>query len=214
MGQTASGEADDALRIVRITRPFYLGTVEVTQSQWEKVTGRIHSLFYPGPENPITYVSWQDAQEFIAALNKQEAATYRLPTEAEWEFAARGGSKEDFVAGSSPGDLDRMGWFHDNSDGSPHAVGAKSPNTFGLHDMLGNVWEWCQEVYNASPRQSEGSDSATQPSGHQSAACYRIVRGGSFLEDPAYCRVGHRDYYEQSRALKSFGFRVALSLQP
>ena len=133
-------------RKVSISAPFWLGRYEVTQSQWERVMGTNPSVFKDcGPNCPVENISWNDAKRFVSAMNsRNDGFVYSLPSEAQWEYAARGGT-----SGLRYGAIDEVSWFLGNSGGSTKPVGGKSPNSFGLHDMLGNVWEWVEDVYAA-----------------------------------------------------------------
>lgn len=174
--------------IVKIDRPFYMAKYEVTQAQWNKVMGDNPSVFQGAKVNddagihPVDSVTWQDAQAFIKKLNLMEKTTvYRLPSEAEWEYAARAGATEEPPAA----DLSQYAWqsgsytrdrpaVRDTGKVTTHAVGQKKPNAWGLHDMLGNVWEWVQDYYN-----NERLASPTPPSSGEQ----HVLRGGSFLGD-------------------------------
>ena len=204
------GDADAPLHRVRLTKPFYLATTEVTRAQWEALTGTVRSTYFPGAEMPINCVSWYEAQQFIGALSKKEGVKYRLPTEAEWEFAARGGATTRFPAGDAEQDLDRAGWFVKNSDNVLHAVGQKEPNAFGLQDMHGNAWEWCDDFYDP---QSYAVSPLEDPKGpERSLYRYRVLRGGSIFYGAGMCASGHRDYFQESRYEKHIGFRVLLPI--
>ena len=132
-----------------ITKPFYLGKYEVTQEQWEAVMGSNPSHF-KGPKNPVEQVSWDDCQQFLVKLNAKsggQGSKFVLPTEAQWEYACRAGSTGKFCFGDDEKQLGEYAWYEANSGDKTHPVGEKKPNTFGLHDMHGNVWEWCQDWY-------------------------------------------------------------------
>jgi formylglycine-generating enzyme required for sulfatase activity len=132
---------------VTISKPFYLGKYEVTQEQWYAVMGNNPAKFH-GQKNPVESVSWDDAQAFINCLNQKEGhIRYRLPTEAEWEYAARAGTTTEYFFGNSASDLSRYAWYEDNSGYTTHPVGQKQPNPWGLYDIYGNVWEWVQDWY-------------------------------------------------------------------
>jgi formylglycine-generating enzyme required for sulfatase activity len=124
---------------------FWIGKYEVTQIEWQRVMGNNLSDF-KGDRNPVEEVSWNDAQEFIKRLNAKGNGMFRLPTEAEWEYAARSGGKDEKYAGGDG--VERVAWYRSNSRGKTHPVGTKAPNCLGLYDMSGNVWEWCQDWYN------------------------------------------------------------------
>ena len=161
---------------VRLTQAFFLGKYEVTQGQWQAVMGMNPSLF-PGDANrPVEQVSWDNVQGFIRRLNAQEGgAQYRLPTEAEWEYAARAGTTTAYSFGNDARQLGEYAWYDNNADGKTHPVGQKKPNAWGLHDMYGNVWEWVQDWYT-----NYAAGSAVDPAGPSSGSL-RVVRGGSWV---------------------------------
>jgi formylglycine-generating enzyme required for sulfatase activity len=167
--QNEKWRTDDELQHpVTISGGFYLGKYEVTQSQWKAAMDSNPSS-HQGEDLPVENVSWDDVQEFIRRLNTQSGgAVYRLPTEAEWEYAARAGT-----TGPYPGNLDATAWHVANSANQTHPVGQKQPNAWGLYDMLGNVWEWCQDRYEAF-----GDGAQVDPVGPSSGS-YRVIRGGS-----------------------------------
>ena len=181
---------------------FSIGQTEVTQALWEAVMGNNPSDHH-GRNLPVELVSWDDCQTFILKLNALLGRTFRLPTEAEWEFAARGGnySKGYKYAGSN--DLDVIAWYYDNSNETTHSVGTKAPNELGLYDMSGNVWEWCQDWY-ANYNSSAQSD----PTG-PSSGTYRIDRGGGWYDQT--CRVAKRDAYMTDYMRHDLGLRLALT---
>jgi formylglycine-generating enzyme required for sulfatase activity len=186
---------------VVITKSFYLGVYEVTQSEWQKLMGSNPSHF-KGARLPVESVSWNDTQEFLG-----KSKGLRLPTEGEWEYACRAGT-----TGSRYGDLDQVAWHGNNSGGTAHAVGSKQPNGFGLHDMLGNVREWCSDWYGAYPGGSE-----VDPSGPSSwknpvfpdSEEYRVFRGGSRYSQDSYCRASDRGDGAPADGNDGLGFRVA-----
>jgi formylglycine-generating enzyme required for sulfatase activity len=195
---------------VRITQPFYLGVTEVTQGQYRAVTGQNPSQFQGADNLPVETVSWNDAVAFCNALSTKEGRTYRLPTEAEWEYACRAGNPGRFAFGDDDRMLDRYAWYVGNSDTRTHPVGQKQPNSFGLYDMHGNVWEWCADGYSADYyKESPGVD----PPG-PSGASVRVGRGGSWFSDPRVCRSAGR--YGNAPGVRLFylGFRLALVQSP
>jgi formylglycine-generating enzyme required for sulfatase activity len=202
------GHADETPHKVRITRPFYLAVTEVTRAKWEQVTEKQQSTYFPGPDLPINSVSWYHAQDFFARLNKLESAKYRLPTEAEWEYAARAGSATKYPTGDAEADLDKVGWYEKNSDNTLRPVGQKAPNAFGLYDMNGNAWEWCDDFYDAEYYGVSPVDDPKGPS--RSVYRYRCLRGGSALFGAAAARSTARNYYQESRYERHIGFRVLL----
>jgi formylglycine-generating enzyme required for sulfatase activity len=182
---------------VRITKPFELGKYEVTQAQWQSVMGTNPSHF-KGDTLPVETVSWNDTQEFLNRMNaRRDGFHYRLPTEAEWEYAARAGST------GAPGELDAMAWYYDNSENKTHPVGLKQANAWGLFDMLGNVYEWVQDWYGNYP-----NGLTTDPAGPASGGL-RVVRGGSWDYVVAWdARVSTRDVADPSSGDNNVGFRV------
>jgi formylglycine-generating enzyme required for sulfatase activity/serine/threonine protein kinase len=198
---------------VRMTKPFYLGVYEVTQWEYERVMGASPSHFKEsGNSAPVEMVSWDEAQEFcrkLSALPAEQAAgwVYRLPTEAEWEYACRAGSTSRFCFGDSDDGLDAYAWFGNNSDSKTHPVGLKKPNAWGLYDMHGNVWEWCADWYDSGYYVASPSSDPQGPS----SGSDRVSRGGGWLYRPGDCRSSYRDGF--SPGIRSFdlGFRVARS---
>jgi len=159
---------------VRISQPFYLGKFEVTQQQWEKVMGSNPSRFKGAKNNPVEQVNWEDCQKFLEALKERvPGQTFRLPTEAEWEYACRAKTKTEYSFRDSPEKLGEYAWFRDNSEEKTHPVGQKKPNPWGLYDMHGNVWEWCQDWHG-----DYTAKSATDPTGLATGS-RRVLRGGS-----------------------------------
>lgn len=195
-----SDRKDDEKPIHKVTvnYEFYMGKYEVTQEQYESVTGSNPSSFKNCPKCPVESVSWEDAQEFIRKLNaKNDGYKYRLPTEAEWEYAARAGTTGDFY-----GNLDSIAWYDGNSDGKTHPVGQKQANAFGLYDMSGNVWEWCQDWYSDYP-----SGAVTNPTGATSGS-YRVLRGGGWFYVAVFLRSAIRFGYPPWERSYDLGFRV------
>ena len=182
---------------------FSIGKYEVTQEEWEAVMGSNPSSF-KGAKRPVETVSWNDCQEFIRKLNVMTGKQFRLPTEAEWEYAARGGSKSNGYKYSGSDNLDHVAWYDEHSVSMTHDVGQKSPNELGLFDMSGNVWEWCQDWHG-----KYNSGNQTNPSGPSSGS-YRVNRGGSWRNNVRYCRVSNRDLDSPSCTRGTLGFRLAL----
>jgi formylglycine-generating enzyme required for sulfatase activity len=193
---------------VTLSRGFWLGRTEVTQAQYEAVTGANPSTFKSvGPNAPVENVSWLDAMKFCEQLNQREAAagrlpegyTYTLPTEAQWEFAYRAGTTGDY-----PGEPAAMSWNSGNSNGTTHPVGQRQPNPWGFHDLPGNVLEWCYDWYGDYPGGSV-TDPTGPPRGH-----YRMTRGGSWRTDTRLARSAARSGGSQGRRDYTIGFRLAL----
>ena len=211
---------------VTITRPFLMGKTEVTQAQWKSVMGENMSNF-KGDSLPVETVSWFDAVDYCNKLSKQEgldscytgsgddivcdftANGYRLPTEAEWEYACRGGTKTDYSTGDMTNpegndpSLNLAGWYEENCGKKTHNVGSKRANPFGLFDMHGNVWEWCWDwdsKYTAS--------SSTDPRGPSSGSTLRVLRGGSWGNNALSCSSAYRYYSCPAYRYYGFGFRI------
>ena len=186
---------------------FYIGKYPVTQKQWKEIMGSNPSKFAGCDDCPVESVSWNDVQKFIQKLNKKTGQNYRLPTEAEWEYAARGGAQSKGYSYAGSNNLDKVGWHKENSSGNTQAVGQKQPNELGLYDMSGNVWEWCQDWY-----EEYSSEPQTNPTGPLKGD-YRVLRGGSWYDDPQDCRVASRTCNDPTYRDFSVGFRLVLSPQ-
>jgi len=195
---------DERQHRVTLTKGFYLQTTEVTQRQWKTVMGNNPSQF-TGDNLPVESISWEDCQEFIRRLNQKEGMDkYRLPTEAEWEYACRAGSRSTFSFGDDPAQLGEYAWFGLTSKRTTHPVGQKKPNAWGLYDMHGNVWEWCQDWYG-----EYSSGDVVDPEGPPTDT-YRVNRGGCWFVLTSYCRSANRYYYSPRSTSRHLGFRVAL----
>ncbi len=191
-------EEDETLHKVRITRAFRMSVTEMTQAQWTRVMGTRRGEFQ-GDDLPVESVSYADAVEFCKKLSKVEGRTYRLPTEAEWEYACRAGTPLPLAA-----NVDDVAWFDDNSEGKTHPAGSKKPNAWGLYDMHGNVAEWCADYYAPYP-----SGAGVDPAGPATGKG-RVVRGGSFASFPRGLRSSSRGNTLASYQLKTVGLRVVL----
>ena len=183
---------------------FYLCKYEVTQALWQAVMGENPSNF-KGDNLPVEQVSWDDCQTFITRLNSLTGRKFRLPTEAEWEYAARGGNRSRGYKYSGSNTFSDVAWFDDNSGSKTHPVGSKSPNELGLYDMSGNVWEWCSDRYG-----TYSSTSQTNPTGPSSGS-YRVYRGGSWFNGTRFCRSSTRNYFTPDYRYGRLGLRLALS---
>ena len=183
---------------------FQMMTTEVTQAQWRQVM-RTNLSEFKGDNRPVVQVSWNDAQEFIRRLNRMDSGKgYRLPAEAEWEYACRAGSVGRWCFGDDEVELGMYAWYEANSDGETHAVGGKKPNTWGLFDMHGNVWEWCQDKWHNGYDGAPVDGSAWEDSGG-----VRIRRGGSWYSNSSYARCASRSYSNPSLTHAHLGFRCA-----
>ena len=182
---------------------YMIAKTEVTQELWEAVMGSNPSNF-KGNNLPVERVSWNDCQEFIKKLNSLTGLNFRLPTEAEWEYVARGGNKSKGYKFSGSNDVGNVAWYWDNASEKTHSVATKSPNELGLYDMSGNVWEWCSDWYG-----SYSSSSQTNPKGPSSGSL-RVGRGGSWLDNARYCRVSYRIGNHPGIGISNLGLRLAL----
>ena len=190
---------------------FALARFEVTQQQWQALMGENPSDYISGDGRlPVDTVSWNEAQEFARRLAAKTGKPYRLPTEAEWEYAARAGSDATFSFGDDVADLDRHAWYGANSGGHAHPVGQKAPNAFGLHDMHGNVWEWVEDCYRPSYEGAPTDGSAVAGAEH----CQRNNRGGSWVNSAANLRSYHRHRMGAGSRGTFIGLRVARALEP
>lgn len=187
---------------------FSLGTYEVTEGLWRAVTGTPPPGESRGDDYPVAGVSWNDVREFMARLRDRTGRKWRLPTEAEWEYAARSGGRDEKYPGTGSAEgLERHAWYEANSGGVLRPVGGKRANGLGIHDMGGNVWEWVQDrygrdYYRLSPEQNPGGD----PFGVN-----RVIRGGSALKPADFLRCSYRDYMAPDVRNPLTGFRLALS---
>jgi formylglycine-generating enzyme len=183
---------------------FYMGKTEVTQAQWQAIMGSNPSSFKNCDQCPVERISWDDAQEFIKKLNTKTGKTYGLPTEAEWEYAARGGGKQTYTyAGSYT--VDEVAWYDSNAGSKTHPVGQKKANELGLYDMSGNVWEWCQDWHAADYYAKSPSSNPTGPA----TGSGRVIRGGSWRDYPALLRVVVRSFITPGDLNGDVGFRLA-----
>ena len=183
---------------------FYLCKYEVTQALWRAVMVNNPSSFKAN-SLPVENVSWNDCQTFISRLNNLTGKNFRLPTESEWEYAARGGNRSRGYKYSGSNVLSDVAWYDDNSGSKTHPVGSKSPNELGLYDMSGNVWEWCSDWYG-----TYSSSSQTNPTGVSSGS-NRVYRGGSWINDSRYCRSSDRCGSAPDYRCNRLGLRLALS---
>jgi formylglycine-generating enzyme required for sulfatase activity len=202
---------------VKITKPFFMGMYVVTQAQYEAVMG-VNPSEFKGESNPVETVSWNDAVEFCKKLSAKTGQTIRLPTEAEWEYACRAGTTTPFNTGETIStDQANYNGKHTYGNGrkgedreKPVAVGSFAPNGFGLYDMHGNVWEWCQDWYDEGYYKNSPTD---DPPGPESGVS-RVIRGGSWCYDPAGCRSAMRHADPPSVGGNSHGFRVVCAPRP
>ena len=215
MGSENGDDDEQPVREVIISRDFYMGVYEVTQAQWERVMGTtleqqsdssdFQGIYGEGVDFPMYHVSWEDARAFAERLNVLEKcnACYRLPTEAEWEYAARAGTSTEYSFGDDVDQLGNYGWYRDNSGNETHPVGQKQPNPWGLYDIHGNVWEWVSDWY--AVQYENGT--VTDPTGTATGS-NRVVRGGSWDNSAGFLRSAFRRFYSPGLRDGYLGFRL------
>ena len=186
-----------------LTKPFYMGKYDITQEQYQQLVGSNPSNF-KGKDSPVEHVSWDDAQAFCKKLSELTHEAVRLPTEAEREYSCRAGTVTTFYAGDAESNLVRVAWYKANSKNTTHPVGRKESNAFGLYDMHGNVWQWCQDWY---AEDYYGKSPAKDPEGPGRGDA-RLLRGGSWYNGPMNCRSAYRGRIDPGRRYGRLGFRV------
>lgn len=203
-GSEANRKLNERQHRVSLTKGFWLGKYEVTQGEWREVMGSNPSEFSNcGSNCPVEKVSCSEVQEFIRWLNQRDSLNlYRLPTEAEWEYAARAGSTTAYCFGNDAGRFGEYGWYRGNSGSRTHPVGQKKPNNWGLYDMHGNVWEWVEDWLGVYP-----GGSVTDPKG-PSSGWIRLSRGGGWGNYAWYCRSAYRLLNDPGLRGRAFGFRL------
>ncbi|MCC6463308.1 MAG: SUMF1/EgtB/PvdO family nonheme iron enzyme [Saprospiraceae bacterium] len=205
--KTEADRSDDETQHPVTLSDFEIGKYPVTQQLWQDIMGNNPSGF-KGDDLPVEKVSWDDVQDFLQKLNaRYPGQRYRLPTEAEWEYAARGGNQSKGFIYAGGNNLDEVGWYAGNSELKTHPVGQKKANELGLYDMSGNVWEWCADWYGAYP-----SGPQTNPPGPEPGSS-RVIRGGSWYYNPQDCRVAYRHHWRPGGRGSNVGFRLASSPQ-
>ena len=209
MGATAE-QASDAYSDEKPTHQvtlssYYIGKTEVTQELWQAVMGSNPSKF-SGTNLPVEKVSWEDCQSFVIKLNELTGKNFRLPTEAEWEYAARGGNKSNGFKFSGGNNIAEVAWYSENGNKISHPVATKAPNELGIYDMSGNVWEWCSDWYSSSYYSSSSQNNPTGPA----SGSYRVFRGGDWNYKARYCRVSFRNYSSPTKRFNYLGLRLAL----
>jgi formylglycine-generating enzyme required for sulfatase activity len=197
-----SGEEDEKPEHSVTLSSFNIGKYEVTQAQWNSVMGNNPSHFSGCDDCPVETVSWNDVQDFIRKLNAQTGRNYRLPTEAEWEYAAKGGKKSKGFTYSGSNDLNSVAWNSDNSGDKTHVVGSKQANELGVYDMTGNVWEWCFDWYGTYSTYRE-----IDPTGASSGE-NRVLRGGCWFSNASFCRISNRIRDDEDGRYYNCGFRL------
>lgn len=210
-GEAKDYESEHPRHKVTLSQPFYLQTSQVTQGQWQKVMDNNPSWFEDcGDDCQVEHVSWNDAQDFIKKLNEMEGDNnYRLPTEAEWEYACRAGSTTEFFFGDDEGKLGEYAWYRKNSDQKTHPVGQKEPNSCGLYDMHGNIFEWVYDDFHVN---YEGVPTDGRAWIDEPRYDIRVVRGGSWGSDAQYCRSAYRGSFLPDSRNDFVGFRLVRSV--
>lgn len=201
----ATDQSEKPAHEVEIAKPFYMGIHEVTQKQYEAVMGKNPSHFR-GPDLPVENVSWHDAKDFVEKLSEMTGKRVRLPSEVEWEYACRAGSRMAYSSGSEEKDLTDIGWYRANSGGRTHAVGSKPANFFGLHDMHGNVLEWTDDLFTRGYE----PDALKRTRLEELKLNQRVLRGGSWFMRADAARSAARSGAEATMRLEYFGFRVVV----
>jgi len=217
MGSTESGPNDEKpVRQVKISRDYWMGTCEITQAQWRALMEKDPSK-YKGDKLPVEMVSWHEVVEFCRKLTQREREAsrlpdgyvYRLPTEAEWEYAARGGTRSKGFIYPGSNDPGEVAWHHPGSMDQTHPVGTKHPNELDLYEMAGNVWEWCLDWY--APNYYANAHETDPVNNNHGDKTYRVCRGGSWGLYPTHCRSANRGGGTPSGKFYSYGFRVVLA---
>jgi formylglycine-generating enzyme required for sulfatase activity len=209
---TRFNECERPAKTVTISKPFLISKYEITQKQWQEVMGKNPSAF-KGDALPVESVSWDDVQEFITKLREKANGKYRLPTEAEWEYCARSGSANAYGPGQNhelvtTNNLPEYAWFRGNAESKTHEIGQKKPNAWGLYDLHGNVWEWCQDWYAAD---YYAQAPLTDPL-NNAASTERVLRGGSWFLDWPHLRAANRSGGLPTFRSPYVGFRLVREL--
>jgi sulfatase modifying factor 1 len=215
-GNEVGRQDDEHQHQVTITKPFYMQTTEVTQGQWKEVMGTEpwegKKYVKEGPNYAATYVRWNDAVAYCKKLSEKEGKTYRLPTEAEWEYACRAGTETRWSFGDDEKVLGGYAWYNKNAWGIremyPHQVGLKNPNAFGLYDMHGNVYEWCHDYYEEDYYKQSPEKDPTGPT----SGSFRVLRGGAWFVNSRGTRSAYRYRYVAGSRVLNDGFRLVREL--
>jgi formylglycine-generating enzyme required for sulfatase activity len=203
-----TGDADETpRRQITLTQSFWLGKYEVTQEQWTQLMGANPSRF-KGAQLPVDTVSWNDCQRFLAKLHEKTGRNFSLPTEAQWEYACRAGGTTRWTVGDQPASLEDYAWFNKNSGDRTHPVGEKKANAWGLHDLYGNVGEWCADWYGNPYPQGDATDPRGPPNGQS-----KVIRGGAWGDDPINARSAYRNANGPDGAHDGIGFRCVMAVE-
>lgn len=215
MGSTKGDDDERPVHSVTISKDYYIGETEVTQALWKAVTGNSptkdgspwQTSLGKGADYPAYYINYKDVQAFVAELNRMTGETFRMPTEAEWEYAARGGNKSQGYAYSGSNTVGEVAWYEANSGNKMHPVKNKQANELGIYDMSGNVLEWCADAYSDS---YYSFSPAVDPTGANAGTSF-VQRGGCYYYPATNCRNADRSYSSQTHRYGHFGFRLAMS---
>jgi formylglycine-generating enzyme required for sulfatase activity len=207
MGDDKGRGGEKPAHRVKITKPFYLGKYEVTQEQWEAVMGN-NPCKFKGPKNPVEQVPWDDCQKFLDKLNAKfgtQGGKFALPTAAQWEYACRAGSTTKYCFGDDDIQLGEYAWYGKNSGNTTHTVGEKKPNAWGLHDMHGNVCEWCADWYDGNYYEKSPLEDPPGPA----RGSHRVLRGSSWRDSAGYYGSAYRSFLAPEIRYDFLGFRVS-----
>ncbi len=208
-GEFLMGDKDDGNAHRVKVSSFDIGKYPVTQGQWKAITGENASRF-KGESRPVEMVFWNKVQDFILQLNKATGKQFRLPTEAEWEYAARGGKYSQGYTYSGSDKLKQVGWYTENSNDETHDVGLMLANELGIHDMSGNVYEWCADWYDEKYYEACKKKGVVENPPGSDRGAYRVVRGGGSFDNALYCRPSYRDRDRPDNHAYDIGFRLIL----
>ena len=208
MGNPNGGEDEKPLHIVNVAN-FYMCKYEIRAKEWKQIMGNNPCYFVGCEDCPVESVSWNEIQNFINKLNELSEKKFRLPTEAEWEYAAKAGKHTTYNDFSGNKEIGAVGWFRDNSDTCPHKIGLKLPNANGIYDMTGNVWEWCSDWYQADYYSVSTRENPQGPETGEK----KVLRGGSWNNFVKHCKVTYRDTFEPDLKTYDYGFRVCYSAE-
>lgn len=209
MGSSQGLPLEIPVHRVHIARRFLLGKFPITQGQWEAVMPHNPSVFSGADDLPVDSVSWEDAKAFCAKLASTSGRVVRLPSEAEWEYACRASAVNEFFFGDDESHLCEHSWFDLNSHARTHPVGMKKPNNWGLYDMAGNVWEWCEDVWHSDYETAPNDGSPWQENAAEQPR--RCLRGGAWNYDAFRCRSAYRSREWKHHATDHFGFRIVVA---
>jgi formylglycine-generating enzyme required for sulfatase activity len=211
VNETGRGGDEGPQHKVRISRPFYMAATEVTQKHWRAVMDKKGDNYFKGDDLPMERMTWDEAQEFCQKLSAREGRTYRLPTEAEWEYACRAGTTTRYSFGDDESRLGEYAWCYANGGSKTHPVGLKKPNPWGLYDMHGNVLEWCSDWYARGYGVKDPNTAVVDPTGPEKGA-HRVLRGGCWCDPPHSCRSARKEKTGPQGRIDLLGLRPVMAL--